>query len=348
MKDLDDAISKKKTVLICELVTTYMFKNKTKQLIKFFIDQYNRFYVNQYLLVIPFFNSRIQTIRKHNYSITHRITRISMCEIFVLLSQIPKHDDSSMLQKNHEPIAKDYCFLVQVRDTTIDCNTFVQYVLQFIHEPCQQIRYSLNNLVKAIVSGNSREITYELSYIYESKSNIDTSKLQSEPELQSISLSNDSCITTFLIYVMLLLCSTERKWICVQMSELLLYDVQRKHFNMLLQIYDVAFNKELYRQYVFQNPYYTTTVLQCTIKIDYLFETIGVNYPKIKIQKESYQTNRNEIKTNALFTFPEIKQDSTPKLILDTPDKQSTKTIIIHEKKKDKYQIEKNVIDKTY
>ena len=332
MKDLEQALSSKNTMSLCNLLTTYMLKHKCKQLVKFLIDQYARFYTDIHLSVVPFMVARIKQIQENGHSVSHRITRLSICELFVLLSQMPRHDDSSMLQKNHEPAPQEYRFLVKARGATVDCDTVVNHVMHFVHEPDQTMRYGVIALIKECVSCNSKGIASELSFLYASKAVVDHVALSSEVELRDVSLPKESSIAVFLHYILLLLCPPDRREICESFVDLSLMNLQKRHFNFLLRAYDVAFCPDIHVAYRFQNPYYTSIVLQCVAKIDYLYDNLSPDFPKVKLPKVHFQADIYQIKTDILFTFPQKQlRADTPKLCNDVD---VVRTITIDQNKK--------------
>jgi len=334
MKDLENALSSKDIVHICHLITTYMLKNQCKKLVKFIVDQHNRFYLDTHLRVIPFIVSRIKTIRSNEYKVTKRINRVSICELFVMLSQMPRHQSTSLEQKTYIPSEQQYRFIVKVRNTTVDCNTFVKYIMRFISDADHTFTHSVLSLIKHCVSYNQKGIIYELSHLYKSKAVVNVSLLQAEVEFEGIDVSNYNSVTVFLFYLMLFICPSDRKWICKNIVELCLQNLQKKHFNIVLMGYDIAFCLDLYTNYHMHNPFYTSTVLQCAVKIDYLFESLANDFPKVKIPTESFQTDECEIKTDALFTFPEIQLNSSPKLCNSSPIEDTVRIITIDGSKK--------------
>ena len=113
---------------------------------------------------------------------------------------------------------------------------------------------------------------------------------------------------------------------CKHMVEFALMDLSKVHFNYVLLCIDVSCNPEMLTKYRLHNPHYTSVVLQCAMKIDYLFESLQEEYPKVKFKKDSLEEDSN---TNMLFTFPSMQPERPKVPMIQEPTEKNVKTVVI-------------------
>lgn len=316
MKDLEQDLISQDIIKVCDTVAHYVLKKKTKQLIKFFLTQYNSFYLNDNLLYIHFVHDRINTLRSHLYSFTKRIVRITVCELFVMMSQSPRKSKITLMKASGcsgnqvivvPPPTK---FPIVFREKTISNLTFVQGLKRLCNiESTYELL--IHKLLYALRDYDPETITLCLSKLFKYKTLIKINALKQQDEMQTLNVPDN--FTSILCFICLSVCDDHSKREhCYKIIDLITI---KSNFNMMLMAFNIVACPNFEQKYVYKNSFYFPITLQCTVKIGYVYEYL-LNSEYKHLQKlviedaliiEKEYDDESEEEFDALFTIPELQ-----------------------------------------
>ena len=375
MNDLENHIISKDVLRTCQTVAQYACKKKCKTLITFLIGQYSDYYLNDNVLFIQFMVNRIRSIHECSHSVSKRIVRVSLCELFITMLQFQRKPKIKMISTNKTQPCSVPAFHMSFRNRMITNSTFMSGVKQLcnLDDTHEKIVNSLLFYCKR--DYQSSKITEILSTLYRYKAIIRLSKVTQQEEMVQISEDMYQLPDNFnsiLIFLCVSVCqsNTLRKSLCTDVLRLFII---KPSFNLLLLAFNIGLTTSFERYYGFKNNFYLPVVLQCAIKVDYLYnELILTDFPKIILeqecvekenhnanhQKDNHNVNHNVNHQNdsgkdddfdMLFTMPDIKK-VPPKIqstIMNDLTKNQIKVIVLRNqnqsKDKNVYNISKRV-----
>ena len=315
MNDLENHIISKDILKTCQTVALYGCKKKVKPLITFYISQYSDHYMNDNMLFIQFMYDRIQSIQDACYSISKRIVRVSLCELFVALIQLQRQPKIKMLssKKNNDFVTKP--FHMSFRNTMMKSTTFISGVKQLcnLDDMHEKVIHSL--IYYYVHDYQPKIITESLSTLFKYKAIINLQKVKQQPELTEIKEKLSDNFYSLLVFLCISLCKdVKRKTICESVLSLFLL---KPTFNLLLLAFNIGMTPSFNKVYSMKNTFYIPVILQCTIKVDYLYQELcqtefsNLVLDKEKLTPEDYKSAQTEEDTDedfdVLFTMPEKK-----------------------------------------
>lgn len=330
MKDLEEDLISKDIMKICTTVAHYVCKKKTKQLVMFFITQYNDYYLNDNVMCIRFIYDRISTLQNHSYSYTNRIVRVTIVEMFVMMAllqrnpkiklQIRSGSNTSKITETPKLLFQKQ-FPILFRGKTISCRTY----LHGINRMCNldsKTEATLQELIYHCVYDYQPEIiTKSLSELFRCKAIVKLTTLKQQYEVSDINLQ-DSFISV-LSFVCLSLCNDEKK---AQHCKHLFHLIALKpNFNLMLMAFNIMACNDFHRKYTNTNSFYFPIILQCSMKIEYVYDELFNTEYKHLLKKIIHETvlpydekekeKEAEDEFDPLFTIPEIKEKNKVKSV---------------------------------
>lgn len=309
MKDLEQHLISNSIMKICDTVAHYVCKKKTKQLVHFFLTQYNDYYLNNNVLCLQFIHDRIGTLRRHSYSYTKRIVRVTICELFVLLAHLHRKPKIKLMTRKATTTCvfeRPSKFPVFFRGKTISSTSYVEGIKHLcnLDEKHEVLFYHL--LYSSIGSYNPEGITHALSELFRYKTMIKVTSLKKQNEMKDIDIIDN--ITAVLGFVCLSLCKDDlRRFHCKNIIDLLMI---KPNFNMLLMAFNLMASIHFQEIYTTNNTFYLPVILQCSAKIEYIYEDLfHTEYKHLQkhLEKITLKSSATEDDFDPLFTIPEKK-----------------------------------------
>lgn len=294
MNEVEQLLKSRNITDLCYIVVNNVCKNKVKDLIRFFVNQFSSFYISNNIHVIFAIWKRLKRVSdvvQHSSEkdsktlFNNRSIRINICELFILLSQVNRSPTVIQFRNTRQKMEEIDCpmhFTIRSDDGTItDVHNFL-YNMKIPHHKFELFKKLVyvcstfqNNHLCAMINGllNDKELTSSLEAYNES-------------------------IYELLFKICYLLCLPERRNVCKIMENMFnLYNNSKicntTRFNLLLTCYDYCFCRNMYSKYDYSNKYVKPLIIQTAIKIDYIYCENEKNFPKLCISEEK-EVSKNE------------------------------------------------------
>jgi hypothetical protein len=368
MNDLENHIISRDILKTCQTVAQYGCKKKVKTLITFLITQYSDHYMNDNVMFIHFMVDRILSIQECSHSISKRIVRVSLCELFVALLQLPRKPKIKMIKTLKKTIESNNIdippFHMSFRNKMISSMTYLSGLKQLcnLDDTHQSLIHSLLYYCKQDYKPNM--ITEKLSLLYRYKAIINLQKLKQQSELSEFKDNFQDIFPDNFYSVLVFLClSISDRFQCWYVLYLFML---KPHFNLLLLAFNIASTPHFEKVYSTKNTFYLPVILQCAMKVDYLYnEMCQTDFTTLTLEQEaidkypmnySKTTTKNRIGDeedttdsedfDVLFTLPEKKPFKPVEPMIDFTQNQ-VKVIILknqtQSKDKNMYNISKKI-----
>ena len=367
MNDLENHIISRDILKTCQTVAQYGCKKKVKPLITFLITQYSDYYMNDNVMFLQFMVDRILSIQECSHSISKRIVRISLCELFVALLQLPRKPKIKMiktLKKGIESNTSDIPpFHMSFRNKMISSMTYLSGLKQLcnLDDTHQSLIHSLLYYCKQ--DHKPSIITEKLSILYRYKAIINLQKLKQQSELFDFKDHFQDIFPDNFYSVLVFIClSLSDRFECLYVLYLFML---KPHFNLLLLAFNIASTPNFEQIYSTKNTFYLPVNLQCAMKVDYLynelcqteFTNLSIEHEKIDQHPSKNTTTKNTTGDgddsdsedfDVLFTLPEKKPHKPVEPMIDFTQNQ-VKVIILknqnqsQSKDKNVYNISKKI-----
>lgn len=370
MNDLENHIISRDILKTCQTVAQYGCKKKVKPLLTFLITQYSDYYMNDNVMFIQFMVDRILSIQECSHSISKRIVRISLCELFVALLQLPRKPKIKMIKTLKKRIDSNNIdippFHMLFRNKMISSMTYLSGLKQLCNLDNTHLSLIHSLLYYCKQDHKPNIITEKLSILYRYKAIINLQKLKQQSELLDFKEHFQDIFPDNFYSVLVFIClSISNRFDCMYVLYLFML---KPHFNLLLLAFNIASTPYFEQIYSTKNTFYLPVVLQCAMKVDYLynemcqsdFTTLSIEHEKI----DQYPGNssKNTITKNTtgdedetdsedfdvLFTLPEKKPHKPVEPMIDFTQNQ-VKVIILknqnqsQSKDKNMYNISKKI-----
>jgi hypothetical protein len=362
---------------LCYSVADKVCGNKIKELIIFFVNQYAEHYLdnNSHSLILiynrihkleyeikSFFSSKTPVnkhIRSVKFLCNKRIVRITLCELFVILVQTKRFDNTyrnSKIKEYNDTLSRytdrhvNSKMVLQFRNNYINLNSYLNHISEFVLVVLSDdVIYYIKQLVYQCVHEKQSHLICELLNLLHNKKELQhllhirptlPQQIEFSPILESENTILNSSMKKFphiwlLIYLCLSLCPNDKKSIVER--KLYLYtrnitttSILTKRFNLLLSAFTFAFCD--IPQY-HTNQLYTPIVAQCALKVDYIYQEKMEEYTKLSLEEEFQMKKEKEDKqkenqhmkeyNSVLFSLPSI-QPTTDQPTTDQAKKEST------------------------
>lgn len=318
MKELEHSLKTTNLTEICYNVVSYVCKNKIKDLVRFFINQFACFYLSNNVHAIFAIWKRLKRIsdvvndsseKELKTLFNKRSIRINICELFVMLTQMDRPFNALQFRNTRQKIEDVECpinFTIRSIDgTIIDVHKFL-YEMKIPHHKFEMFK----RLVYICTTFQNNHLCNTLNGLLNDK------------ELNySLEAQNES-IYVFLFRICHLLCLPERRKICKIMESMFnLYNNSKicntTRFNLLLMCYDYSFCRNLHSKYDYDNKYVNPIIIQTAIKVDYIYCENQKDFPKLSLSDgDNYTETGNKKgdndKNNANKSLYEMVLFSTP------------------------------------
>ena len=301
MKDLEQHLITKNILGICNTVAQYVCKKKTKQLLSFFLSQYNEYYMNNNLLCMRFICCRIQTLQKHSYSYTKRIVRVTICELFIMLCHLPRYAKINMISNRKYKGDSFTKFPIRFRGKTISNTSYIQGIKHLCNLEGEYEELLNSLLYCCVILYDPSAITTILSKLFRLKTIIKFNMLKHQPELEGIDI-NDNFVS-ILCFICLSLCNDDGRY--VHCKHIIHMTMIKPGFNMLLMAFNIMSCTDFESKYTDKNSFYFPIILQCCVKIEYIYQEL-FNTEYKHLQKHLITTTLSS-DFDPLFTIPIIK-----------------------------------------
>lgn len=333
MDDLKQSIITSDVVSICKITAEQVCQNLTKQLIAFFIKEYCEFYINGFLHSLLFFHTRLQSIHKailenKQKPYQSKVLRTSVCEMFVMLSQIPRK------QVNYRNVK-----IKQVNTTNVPRNFSFRIGKQFIHsveflDNLKKYYYSdssLDNYLHILIyhvmcSKDQNEILHILNVITSQVKTSISVNLFDNPILKDLKKEDNKYpqdVVFLLFYIIMELCSEEKLVWCKRIMNIYNFDYKKSNknnrFNLLLLAYSICSCDTFSSTFVIHNKYCNAIVLECAMKIDFHYLQITETNSNISLYTKTLDSKELGKKNNN--SEPTIESDSYVNLLFSSPQK---------------------------
>ena len=314
---------------VCLMSAQQICQNKLKQLLNLAIHEYANNYLNINLCSISFIFDRlrkiIQNMKDLKKGYHSRIIRISICEIFIYLIQIPRYPIAIVSNFKGEPsIPKGYhdgiIFHIPynqcVNSTHIDSNRCIDILKSyFIGE--RNVESKLSRLLYCVTKRDFEGIRTHILWIIHRTKTIALTKnisfsLNDDNTEASTTDKNDGVTNDFVgLLFLIAICSSPKEhqpW-CNKLAYIYFTNYAKStkisRINILFLAYKICIcsMEQFDRVFNIKNKYLNKTVLQCALKIDYIYQDICDKHESINIydenilnkKKELYRTDREYI-----------------------------------------------------
>ena len=356
MKEIEHSLKTKNITEVCYNVVNYVCKNKVKDLIRFYINQFASFYISNNIHVIFAIWKRLKRIsdiveysseKELKTLFNKRSVRINICELYVILGQMNRPMNALQFRNTRQKFEDIDCpmhFTIRSENgTIIDVHNFL-YEMKIPHHKFEMFK----KLVYVCTTFQNNQLCNMLNGFLNDK------------DLNASLEAYNESIYELLFRICNLLCLPERRHICkITQNMFNLYNNSKIcntiRFNLLLMCYDYSFCHNLYSKYEYANKYVKPIVIQTAIKIDYIYCENQKDFPKLSLSDNNEKNNSNKKDENGCEekSFYEIVLFSTPFTYNNRPkpyyapyryDRTLSKMVDIPEIKsnKIKYNIKKN------
>lgn len=297
---------------VCVISARHLCQNKLKQLLNVVIHEFSRNYMNTHLCSVLFLHSRLQKIvenmnlKGQRFAYQNRMIRICICELFVYLAQIPRKSiaDVPKLKDLASPASynPDVIFHVPYvikNNYYIDITSYMDLLLSYyIDEP--DINEKLRQLLYCLITKDFESIRTHLQWIvYRTRSTSLTNNIHLEDDMFIEPKYENGMVLKYRYdFVWLLFFITVRsapnrvKTWCKRL--MLIYftnftkSVKSARMNLLYLAYQLTTSTDHRFEHIFDdtNRFYNKLVLQCALKIDFIYDEMAEKYGNIDLGKE--------------------------------------------------------------
>ncbi len=335
MDDLKESLINCDIDSICKITSELVCQNRVKQLVVFFIKEFNEFYINGFLHSILFFHTRLNTIQKvllecKQKPYQSRVLRTSICELFVMLSQIPRKQVQyrNVKQKNvnYVNVPSQFSFRVNQQHIT-NSETVLNHLKTFYYSDSSFDDYLKILLYHVTCSKDQGEILNILNVITTQIKTSISVNLFDQPKMKHIA-SNESKgqqdIVFLLFYMVIELCSDEKIAWCQRILDIYSVDYKkgcRNHrFNLLLLAYSICSCDNFTSTFMLHNKYCNAKVLECAFKIDFHYMKIAETNANISINHGNKCKDDDGLQSSNLSEH-ESETDTYIDLLFSSPQK---------------------------
>lgn len=346
---------------LCYSVADKVCGNKIKELIVVFVNQYAEHYLDNNSHSLILIHNRIHKL-EHEINIyctnkrpankkergvkelcNKRIVRITLCELFVILVQTKRFDNTyrnTKIKEYNETLSRytdrhiNSNMVLQFRNNYVHLNTYLNHLSEYVLVVLSEdVIYYIKQLVYQCVHEKQSNLICELLNLLHNKKELQhllhvrptlPQQIEFVPILESENTILNSSMKKFphiwlLMYLCLSLCPNDKKSIVEK--KLYLYtrsiittSILTKRFNLILSAFTYAFCD--IPQY-HTNQLYTPIVAQCALKVDYIYQEKMEEYTKLSLDEEFQMKKEKEDKkkesqhmkeyNSVLFSLPSIQ-----------------------------------------
>ena len=300
---------------VCVISARYLCQNKLKQILNLVIHEFSNNYLNTHLCSVVFLHSRLQKIvdnmnlKGQRFAYQNRMIRICICELFVYLTQIPRSpivdgpkskDPSTPTSYNphvifHVPhVIKNNYYM----DITMYMDILLSY---YIDEP--DINEKLRRLLYCLSTKDFENIRTHLQWIVQrTRNTLLTNNIHLEDDMitestyeNGIVLKNQNDFVWLLFFITVRSAPKRLKMWCKRLMKIYFTNftksVKSARMNLLYLAYQITINADQF-EHIFDetNRFYNKLVLQCALKIDFIYEEIAERYGNIDLCQEVVST----------------------------------------------------------
>lgn len=307
---------------VCVISARYLCQNKLKQLLNVIIHEFSSNYLNTHLCSVLFLHNRLQKIEDNmnlkgqRFAYQNRMIRICICELFVYLTQIPRSPITDV-PKVKEPITPTsynphvtfYVPYVNKNIHYIDITSYMEILLSYyIDEP--DINEKLRRLLYCLSIKDFENIRTHLQWIVQRTKSVSlTNNIHLEDDMISesrcdtgIVLKNQNDFVWLLFFITIRSAPERLKIWCKRLMKMYFTNftksVKSTRMNLLYLVYQITISADQFdRIFDDTNRFYNKLVLQCALKIDFIYEEIAERYENIDLGQDVVNTKTKKIGT---------------------------------------------------
>lgn len=297
---------------ICVISARYLCQNKLKQILNLVIHEFSNNYLNTHLCSVVFLHSRLQKIvdnmnlKGQRFTYQNRIIRICVCELFVYLAQIPRSpiNDVPKVKEPVNPVSYSPHVIFHVpyvikNSYYVDIATYMDILLSYyIDEP--DINEKLRRLLYCLSTKDFESIRTHLQWLVQrTRSTSLTNNIHLEDDMvtdskweQGTIVKNQNDFVWLLFFITIRSAPDRLKIWCKRLMMIYFTNftksVKSTRMNLLYLAYQIAISADQF-EHIFDdtNRFYNKIVLQCALKIDFIYEEMAERYGNIDLCREA-------------------------------------------------------------